>query len=789
MADNETTPKAVQISVDTQDHNDISSESQTTPTPSKLNANAVEFVPGQLRSSQAAPSTTSAPNPAAPVFTPQFQMTGSGFVPIAGYGVPYYMYVPTNGAGAPIAGADGSIAMSPVLGYQVPGSFNPGAVPFQPMGTVRSSGLSRHASTTSSRASGRGGFKGGKGNSKSHSTEPQKPTIPVPAPVVMRPEDFPTMPGGGIVQSEEPSSASSSWANIAKKKEPLAAPVVEPIKEPKSPKAVVVDELPPLAVVDKLATSPLIAPRSASVRSEPPTEPAARTVPVSNSAKLAPWARATDSVVVSPKVDSPKKIPTEPLVIDLLPEPVQVITPVAAAPESVGTVSVSEPATPVAISTPVYSIDTLRRLRFHDLCRPTEEVRSLIPQLILKPQRPLGSSAEDAEDWRAEAAATARLMRKGSSKLDRRSSHARMIEISPEMLIPSENSWSVAQQKKDATIDENLKVGRKIFAVLNKLTVEKFAKLSDQLFNDCGISKPAHIITLVKYLFEKATIQHHFIGMYADLCTKCLDWLGSEKAPEDLVSSIGPGERSSAASDIFRRVLLERCQEAFYSYFLTPEEESATAHPDASEEEERERTEEEHHKHRLSMLGTVKFVAQLLERRLMNRAVFKNCIETLLYSEERTEDHIECACVFLTELGHLFDKDADEVQDAYSKAINEAMETLDDIAEDSETSARIKFAILNLVDLRRNKYVANRLPGQSAGPAKISEIHQQAAKEEKLARTLSRTHTASNPNLVGGSDEWETVPTKRATPVTPSRTTSTTVRSEPVWKKIDETSE
>jgi hypothetical protein len=530
---------------------------------------------------------------------------------------------------------------------------------------------------------------------------------------------------------------------------------------------------------------------------------------VTNTAKLAPWARVTDSVVIVPKAESPKRVSHETPVVVTSDEPsdeqtvvaevpaaaeTSTVAPVAAvepvaAPESVATVPLSEPSTPVANQTgSVYSIETLRRLRFHDSCRPTEEVRSVIPQLILKPQR-LGSSAEEADDWRAEAAATARLMRKGS-KLDRRSSSARMIEISPEMLIPSENSWSVAQQKKDAAIDENQKVGRKIFAILNKLTVEKFNKLSDQLFNDCGISKPAHIITLVKYLFEKATIQHHFIGMYADLCTKCLEWLGSDKAPEELVSSIGPGERSSAAADIFRRVLLERCQEAFYSYFLTPEESFS-----GTDEEERERTEEEHHKHRLSMLGTVKFGAQLLERRLMTRGVFRNCIETLLYSDERTEDHIECACVFLTEIGHLFDKDPEEVQDAYSKAINEAMETLDDIAEDPETSARIKFAILNLVDLRRNKYVANRLPGLPVGPAKISEIHQQAAKEEKLARTLSRTHNSSSPSLAGAaSDEWETVPatSKRTvsatsmTPLTPSRTTSVMSRTESVWKKADD---
>ena len=93
MAEEQTTPKASKpenttfITVDIKEANDASiSESLTTPTPSKthFNANAVEFVPGQFRAA-------AAPNPAAPVFTPQFQLTPGGYVPINPYAVPYYM--------------------------------------------------------------------------------------------------------------------------------------------------------------------------------------------------------------------------------------------------------------------------------------------------------------------------------------------------------------------------------------------------------------------------------------------------------------------------------------------------------------------------------------------------------------------------------------------------------------------------------------------------------------------------------------------------------------------------
>ena len=226
--------------------------------------------------------------------------------------------------------------------------------------------------------------------------------------------------------------------------------------------------------------------------------------------------------------------------------------------------------------------------------------------------------------------------------------------------------------------------------------------------------------------------------------------------------------------------MLERCQAAFYSYFLTPEEAPKDADP--------ERSEEEHHKHRLSMLGTVKFVAQLLEHRLMTRAVFRNCLEILLNPDGRTDDHVECACVFLSEIGKLFEEQ-DSGPDAYSRCLEDAMEELTEIAEDESTSARIRFTIMNLVDLRSNKYVVTTIAGQPAGPTKIAEVHKQAAKEEQLVRAVSRLSHSHSSTPMAVDDEWETVPRKAAIVASVARQASSaglprteTVKASP-WKR------
>lgn len=755
MAGEDTTPKAKisaaaeGISLDVREANEAPiSESLTTPTPSKtqFNANAVEFVPGQFRAA-------AAPNPAAPVFTPHFQLTPNGYVPINPYAMPFYMYVPTNGAGAPIGtAADGTVVVSPALGY----AAQPGFVP-------RGNGLSGHNSaggrSIRSDGSSRKSFRR---EYLAHTVEEKKEEAPV-----IKMEDFPSVLGAPkTCEESEEAPKGLSWASIAKKTSSTPAPVV-----PKAEPVVVSPKAEPVVAV---VAAPV--PRAASSVGSPkvePREPSAFSLPMTGKPKLAPW--ASKSVVPEPIVESSQvELKTEDVkVVESKVEESKAKETTAVVSEEVNEVEeIKEEGMNTSPSIPQGSItiELMKRLRYHESCRPTAEVRALIPNGLLRQRTMNQSGASEADDWRAEAAAFA-----GKGGQRSRRGGASKIEISPEMLIPSENSWSAAQQ--NGMIDEDVRVGRKIFAVLNKLTIEKFGKLADQLFTECGIAKPTHIVTLVKYLFQKATMQHHFIPMYADLCTRCLSWLASDAAPEELVTSIGPGERTTAAADIFRRVLLERCQAAFYSYFLTHE--GKDEHMD----------EEERLKHRLSMLGTVKFVAQLLEHRLMTRAVFRNCLEILLNPDERTDDHIECACVFLSEIGKLFEEQPGQGPDAYSKSLQDAMDELTEIADEESTSARIKFLVMNLVDLRENKYVPTTIAGQPAGPTKIADVHKQAAKEENLVRAVSRTQsTAAMPN----DDEWETLPRKpkeqtslprTASAATPAPQLARTETKPNVWKR------
>jgi translation initiation factor 4G len=54
---------------------------------------------------------------------------------------------------------------------------------------------------------------------------------------------------------------------------------------------------------------------------------------------------------------------------------------------------------------------------------------------------------------------------------------------------------------------------------LNKLTVEKFEVLSDQLL-DVGIDSVEILTAIIKLVFDKALTEPKFSKMYAELCRK-----------------------------------------------------------------------------------------------------------------------------------------------------------------------------------------------------------------------------------------------------------------------------
>lgn len=133
----------------------------------------------------------------------------------------------------------------------------------------------------------------------------------------------------------------------------------------------------------------------------------------------------------------------------------------------------------------------------------------------------------------------------------------------------SENAWTPQAIKNRSqgvrpglNVDENdpAFIEKKVKGLLNKLTIEKFDSISNQLIayaNKSETEDDGRTLRLViRLVFEKATDEAVWSEMYARLCRKMYDQLSEHISDKDQPSTTTGGR-------LFRKYLLTRCQEDF----------------------------------------------------------------------------------------------------------------------------------------------------------------------------------------------------------------------------------
>ncbi|KAF4662248.1 hypothetical protein FOL47_006346 [Perkinsus chesapeaki] len=383
-----------------------------------------------------------------------------------------------------------------------------------------------------------------------------------------------------------------------------------------------------------------------------------------------------------------------------------------------------------------YTLDFLRSLRDLPECQELPDDHN-IPAQILKNSR-IGhmknhKGDEEGMDWRKDAERHRSMRHKeGRRKGGKSGRHSdRPPRADPneyvEPLQHSESSWATQQKLKlEQSGDE--KVERHIIAILNKLTVEKFDKLVNQLQSpETGICKQEHIKALVDRLFEKATTQHHFIPMYADVCQRTVIWL--KQSPEPVLEDVDAGK---AQVEAFKNVLLNTCQHEFESNLNPPAEltESGLQGEELQEAEIRYKT---------RMLGNIKFVAQLVQRKLISSKIAIVCINQM-WERKYREECIEALCVFLRETGPVFDNP----KWSHYTEFAVAFDRLKEVTKDADHySSRIRFMCQDILDLRAHRWVD---PKKDNGPLTISEVHRQVELERAETERFSRQNSRSGGN-------------------------------------------
>ncbi|KAG9120183.1 hypothetical protein FRC07_004418, partial [Ceratobasidium sp. 392] len=129
----------------------------------------------------------------------------------------------------------------------------------------------------------------------------------------------------------------------------------------------------------------------------------------------------------------------------------------------------------------------------------------------------------------------------------------------------SENRWVAGStQRTPQQIEARALVDRKVKSLLNKLTMDKFDSITDQIIEYANKSEQekdgSTLMQVIKLIFEKAKDEAGFSEMYARLCRKMMERVSSNIQDETIRNAEG---QPITGGQLFRKYLLNRCQEDF----------------------------------------------------------------------------------------------------------------------------------------------------------------------------------------------------------------------------------
>ncbi|KAJ9081762.1 hypothetical protein DSO57_1011356 [Entomophthora muscae] len=301
-----------------------------------------------------------------------------------------------------------------------------------------------------------------------------------------------------------------------------------------------------------------------------------------------------------------------------------------------------------------------------------------------------------------------------------------------EPLQASENRW--VPNKDDS--DKEAKTTRKVKALLNKLTLEKFEPISTQIIEIANESvneeDGATLKLVIQIIFEKATDEPNFSAMYAQLCRKMQADLNPDISDPEARNKDGV---PITGGFLFRKYLLTRCQSDFVKGWKTDDVQKHQGSVDLLSDEYYAAA-----KAKRQGLGLIRFIGELFKLGMLTERIMQGCIAGML-SKEFDEEEVESLFKLMTTIGKQIDVGANiKVVDSYFVRITE-------LSRNENLPQRARFMLQDLIDLRKHRWESRR--GAATGPKTLQEIKQDADREaeEKLKQQdkLRRTASSSGP--------------------------------------------
>jgi len=289
-------------------------------------------------------------------------------------------------------------------------------------------------------------------------------------------------------------------------------------------------------------------------------------------------------------------------------------------------------------------------------------------------------------------------------------------------------------------------VQRKVKAALNKMTPEKFDKISDQILEIAAQSKDETdgrtLRQVIQLTFEKACDESHWSSMYAKFCNRMLSTMSTDIKDENVRDK---HDNPVVGGALFRKYLLNRCQEEF-------ERGWEVNLPDAPEDgKEAQLLSDDYYiaaAAKRKGLGLIQFIGELYKLGMLTLRIMHECVLKLLDFEGLPDEAaIESLVKLLRTVGQTM-----ESAEAGPKMINMYFERIEKVMNMEGLPSRMRFMLLDTIDMRKAGWKSKDV---LKGPKTIAEIHQEAVAAQQAAemeRTRSNQRGGGGRLLMGRGD-------------------------------------
>ncbi|XP_061995975.1 eukaryotic translation initiation factor 4G-like [Rosa rugosa] len=273
--------------------------------------------------------------------------------------------------------------------------------------------------------------------------------------------------------------------------------------------------------------------------------------------------------------------------------------------------------------------------------------------------------------------------------------------------------------------DEEQAKQRQLKAILNKLTLQNFEKLFEQV-KAVNIDNATTLTGVVSQIFDKALMEPTFCEMYANFCF----YLAAEL----------PDFSEDNEKITFKRLLLNKCQEEFERG--EREQEEANKADEEGEVKQSEEIREEKRIKARRRMGNIRLIGELYKKKMLTERIMHECIKKLLGQQQTPdEEDIEALCKLMSTIGEMIDHPkAKEHMDAY-------FERMKSLSNNMKLSSRVRFMLKDTIDLRKNKWQQRR---KVEGQKNIEEVHRDAAQERQAQASRLGRGPGMNPSARRG---------------------------------------